>query len=183
MKKFFQLRDDLAISNRWHVSDVLLQNGSEPVLDAGVRLQYSGHLLGRISREGCFLDFSITSFNVPIASIRLAKGMSLVAGGDIQCLPVKMDNGVDVIALNSTRVVRCLDERCSRFTKWTESDGRPDLIGQYRQVTKLALLPESIPQGAHFFRVQGWEVALVVSEVLKDFMTREGCTGARFVEL
>jgi hypothetical protein len=88
-----------------------------------------------------------------------------------------------MVVLNSLRVVRCLDEGRSEFIKWTEDDHRADLAGQYRQVTKLVLERSAIPVDAHFFRIDGWLVALVVSEVVKDAMERVGCFGAKFIEV
>ncbi len=85
--------------------------------------------------------------------------------------------------LNAVRVIRCLDEKRSEFIKWTEHDHRADLAGKYRQVTKLVLIPGAIPPDAHIFRVDGWEVALIVSEVVKVAMESVGCFGAKFTEL
>ena len=33
--KYFRLRDDVTIQGRWHLSDVVLATGVEPLLDAG----------------------------------------------------------------------------------------------------------------------------------------------------
>jgi hypothetical protein len=88
-----------------------------------------------------------------------------------------------MVALNSLRVVRCLDEQYSEFLKWTKEDHRADLAGQYRQVTKLALRASAIPADAHFFRIEGWTVALVVSELVKTAMESVGCLGAKFIEI
>jgi hypothetical protein len=59
----------------------------------------------------------------------------------------------------------------------------PTRQGQYRQVSRLVLSPECIPSDAHFFRVEAWLVALVVSEKVKNAMEEVGCLGAEFVEL
>lgn len=76
-----------------------------------------------------------------------------------------------------------LDEARSEFIKWTEHDHRADLAGEFRQVTKLVLARDTIPDDAHFFRIAGWEVALIVSEEVKSAMERVGCFGAEFIEL
>jgi hypothetical protein len=77
----------------------------------------------------------------------------------------------------------CLDEKRSEFTKWTKNDHRADLAGQYRMVTRLRILTEQVPRDAHFFRVEGWRIALIVSEGVKEAMERVGCLGAKFVEV
>lgn len=67
--------------------------------------------------------------------------------------------------------------------KWTKEDHRADPAGEYRQVTKLFLAPDRIPSGAHFFRIDGWLVAVIVSDAVKDAMERVGCKGAKFIAL
>lgn len=87
------------------------------------------------------------------------------------------------MVLNSLRVVLCLDERRSELLEWTKNDHRSDLAGQYRQVTNLVVDCERIPRDAHFFRIDGWRVALIVSADVKEAMERVGCLGAKFVDV
>ena len=88
-----------------------------------------------------------------------------------------------MMVLNALRRIRCINEEHSEFIKWTEQDHRPDLAGKYRSVPKIVLDRKAIPRDAHFFRIEDWEVVLVVSEVIKDAMERVGCNGAEFIEL
>jgi hypothetical protein len=182
MTRYFQLRDDVTIGGRWHLSDVR-SSEAEPVLDEGVPLINPGRLVATVSHAGRVLEFTVTSFNVPVATSWLAKAVGDTAGSDVQCIPVEIAGKSGFRALNATRVIRCLDEERSEFIKWTQQDHRPDLAGQYRQVTKLVLAPAMIPADAHYFRIAGWLVALVVSEAVKNAMQAAGCLGARFVEL
>lgn len=183
MKRYLQLRDDLTVVGRWHVSDVLLPNGSEPSLDAGEPMHDLEPLVATVSHPGRVLDFTITSFNIPLVTNRLALAISSVAGSQVQCLPVDVAAQSGMVVLNALRVIRCLDETRSEFIKWTKEDHRADLAGQYRQVTKLVLAPGSVPADAHFFRVEGWLAALVASEAVKEAMEQTGCLGAKFIEL
>ncbi|WP_437293712.1 imm11 family protein [Sorangium sp. So ce426] len=183
MTRYFQLRDDVTIRGRWHLSDVLLPTGAEPLFDAGEPVRDSGPLRGTVSHTGSVLDFTLTSFNVPIATSSLAHAVSNIASSDLQCLPVEIAGQAGMMVLNAVRVVRCIDETRSEFVKWTKHDHRADLAGQYRQVTKLVLATDAIPADAHFFRVEGWLVALIVSEAVKEAMERVGCLGAKFLEL
>lgn len=181
--RYFRLRDDMTIQGRWHLSAVRLQTGVEPLFDVGVPLSVSGPIEATVSRTGRVLEFSLTSFNVPIATSRLADAVSTIAGADLQCLPVDVAGQAGMMVLNSVRVIHCLDESRSEFIKWTKQDHRADLAGQFRQVTRLVLAPGVIPLDAHFFRIGGWSVALVVSEVVKEAMESTGCLGAKFTEL
>jgi hypothetical protein len=131
MTRFFQLRDDMTVRGRWHLGDVRLRDGSEPLLEAGLPLDDPGPLLATVTHSGRVLDFSLTSFAVPVTTARLAAAVGAVAGRDVQCVPVEIAGQSGMVVLNSIRVIRCLDERYSDFLKWTKQDHRADLAGQY----------------------------------------------------
>jgi hypothetical protein len=182
MRRLFQLRDDVTTPGRWNLGEVRTAAGVEPLLDAGT--PFSGgteELQAALTKNGRVLDFSLTSFATPIASSAIASAVEAIAGPDVQCIPVKVGGQSGMKALNALRVISCLDESRSEFIKWTMHDHRADLAGQYRQVTKLFLDPKAVPHDAHFFRIQGWLVALIVSEDMKNAMERVGCLGAKFV--
>lgn len=181
--KYFELLDDISLLNRWHLGEVTLNDGIEPRLRAGIPFEQTGNLTAPVTRPGRVLDFSLTSFAVPVATRQLAEVVAAVAGPDVQKLPVDIAGQAGMMVLNAVRVIRCLDEGRSEFIKWTKQDHRADLAGQYRQVTKLVLDSRAIPSDAHFFRVEGWLVALIVSEAIKNAMEREGCLGAKFIEV
>jgi hypothetical protein len=183
MMRYYELFDDVAVPKRWHLGDVTLPDGTEPAFLDGVHFDRAGPLSAVETRPGRVIDFSLTSFAVPVATHQLAEVVASVAGPDVQCIPVNVANQRDMVVLNSVRVIRCLDERSSEFIKWTKRDHRADLAGQYRQVTKLVLDPTAIPANAHFFRIEGWVVALIVSEAVKDAMEAAGCVGAKFFDV
>ena len=115
--------------------------------------------------------------------------MAAIVRSDVQWIPVWIDGHMpfggrpEFAALNALRVVRCLDEGRSEFQRWTANDHRPDLTGQYRQVTRLVVDARKIPEGIHMFRIEGWPVALIVSEEVRAEMERAGCLGAKFQEV
>lgn len=183
MMRYFELLDDVTVPGRWHLGELTLADGSEPRLRAGIRLEREGDLRATVSRPGRVLDFSLTSFAVPVASNGLAGAVSAVAGPDVQCVPVDLGGQGGMKVLNSVRVIRCLDETRSEFVKWTKQDHRADLAGQYRQVTKLIVDRTAIPPDAHFFRIEGWLIALIVSDAVKAAMERTGCVGAKFIDV
>ncbi len=130
--------------------------------------------------DGQPLDFTLTSFNLPIVSRPLARSMKELAGTDLEVLPVELDSHPGYFALNPLLVVECLDEKRTHFLKWKAEDGRPDRVGQYRSVTDLYIESSRVPDRAHVFRVAGWEVALVVSETMRGVMENAGARGAVF---
>jgi hypothetical protein len=180
--RFFELKDDVLVPNRWHIGEITMNTGAEPRLRAG--LPFSGEALSaKIDQPGVELDFSLTSFAVPVVRVYLAEVIATIAGLDVQRIPLKLPGYNSFEVLNALRVVDCVDEHRSQFTKWTNKDHRADLTGQSRMITKLKLLVDQIPDEARFFRLNGWLVALIVSEPLKMAMERVGCFGARFVEV
>jgi len=181
--RYYELVDDMTIPGRWHLGRVILPDGREPPFMEGRRFVDEGDLVSRITHPGRVLEFCRTTFAVPVATTALANVISEIAGDDVQCIPVTIASQKGMKVINALRVIRCVDERRSEFVKWTKDDHRADLAGEYRQITRLVLERGAIPTDAHMFRVAGWDVALIVSETLKNAMERVGCLGAKFVEL
>jgi hypothetical protein len=184
MTRYYELKDDVRIPKRWHLGEVVSPAGDEPRLRAGIPLPVGCRPLRLdLTQIGKPLDYCLTSFAVPIGRTSLAQAIASVASGDLQRIPVEIPGHEGFEVLNAIRVLKCLDEGRSEFVKWTEKDHRADLAGQYRMVTTLKLLAGEVPRNAHFFRVEGWLIALVVSEDVKEAMERIGCLGAKFVEV
>ena len=184
--RYFELIDDMSMRMRWrwHVGEILLPDGSEPRLRAGIRFDDGRPLHADVTHVGHVLDYCETSFGVPIATKALADTISSIVGPDVQCIPVTISGQWGRMVLNALRLIRCIDEQRSEFQKYTEGNPiRPDLAGHYESVPKMVLDRSAIRPDAHFFRIMYWEVALIVSEVVKDAMERVGCYGAEFVEL
>lgn len=183
MTKYFRLLDDVTIPKRWHLGAAVLADGSEPRLRVGLRFDSSEVPTIPVTHAGRVLEFSLTSFAVPVTTKKLANTVRSVAGNDVQCIPVNVGGQVGMVVLNALRVIRCLDETRSEFIKWTIQDHRPDLAGQYRQITRLVLDAAAIPADAQFFRIEGSLVELVVSGDVKEAMESVGCLGAKFTPL
>jgi hypothetical protein len=180
MSEFFKLSENVEVPGRWHLGTIRTTDGKIPRFIAGIPFTGNHELDAEVSHPGRVLDFCLTSFAVPVATNALAREIQAIAGGDVQCVPVNIAGQSGMYVLNAVRLVPCLDETRSEFIKWTERDHRADLAGQYRQVTKLAIDASAVPQGSHFFRIQGWSVALIVSKQIKDAMESVGCFGAEF---
>ncbi|MBK8254537.1 MAG: hypothetical protein IPK82_17955 [Polyangiaceae bacterium] len=185
--RYFDLSDDTGALHRWHIGEVRDETGHEPRLKSGSHMATTGPLLAKVHYDGPALEFCLTSLSVPVTTKRLAAVMVNLAGGDLQVIPLQVitprASSVERVVLNAIRKIRCLDEDRSKFTKWTVNDHRADLAGQYRQVTKLVVNPTAIPPDVHIFRIEGWEVALIVSETLKNAMEQAGCHGAVFQDV
>lgn len=135
-------------------------------------------------REGSIpLDLSLADFDVPILSERAAMVLEPIAATSIQLLRANLEEGgEDVFVMNALRVVECLDESRSEFTKWKLDDHRPDKAGQYRQVSRLRIDPKRA-EGEAIFRVAGWRTALVVAQSVRDAFQGAGLVGGTFVQV
>lgn len=184
MIKYFELFDDVYIPGRWHLGEVVDTSTNLPLeLQDGIPANATVMQRVEVDRHGIALEFCLTSFAVPVAARRLADAIASIAAGDLQRLQVDIQGQKDFEILNSVRVIKCLDERRSEFTKWTEKDHRADLAGQYRMVTKLRVDPDRIPSDANFFRIEGWRIALIVSEKIKLAIQTHGGLGAKYAEV
>lgn len=177
---YFRLIDDVGVPGRWHLGEVVDSMGISNECRDGARIASEMSFQISIEQEGNPLEFCLTSFGVPIGSNRVGRAIESVASADIQRLNATIGVRGDFEVLNSVRLVECLDEARSEFLKWTENDFRSDLAGEYRMVSKLRIDSKKVPQDAHFFRIKGWRIALIVSEQVKSRMEEVGCNGAIF---
>lgn len=178
---YYQLLDDMAFPRRWFLKAPVGPEDREidpRLFTAGRRLDVAGPLRIPLRRPGEALDFTLADFDMPVLRADFADALAEAAGDDFQRIPVTVqgsDGRFDV--LNVLPLVRCLDEERSGVSYWTEADGRPDKVGQYRMVADLRVRPEAV--GPHrIFRVEGWKVALIVAEPVKRIL--EQARGAVF---
>jgi hypothetical protein len=179
--RYYRLLDDIHFPNRWHLEAPRLQ---------GLDVLPSHFTTGSFFQQpvdvevmpdsGVPFDFTLAAFDVPVVSSRMAATISELVGEDVQMIAVSIpghNSGYSI--LNALRLIPCLDESKSKFTKWKASDGRPDKVGQYRMVVQLFIDPMRAGN-AHVFRIAGWDVPLIVSESVKHAVEEEGCLGVVF---
>jgi len=129
---------------------------------------------------GRSVDFNFADFDMPVVRKSICRRVAADAGAGVQLVPVTVrESREEFEILNVVDVVECFDEGRSKFTKWTSEDGQPEKIGQYRMVAVLALDPRKA-RGHKIFRVQGWEVALIVEEQIKEILEEEKTSGIVF---
>jgi hypothetical protein len=106
-----------------------------------------------------------------------------LAPDDVQLIPVDVEGQPDqYLILVATRLIPCIDEKASRFDRWTPEDGVPHKVGQYSIMYGLRIHKAKVGN-AKVLRPEGWTVALIVSEEIKDALERMGATGTRFEEV
>jgi len=183
---FFRVLDEVYFPNRWHLGDPSDLNGRyiDPRLfTAGTRTGMRGPLRVTVDIAGTPLHFTFAAFDMPVAARGIVDILEQFSEGGIERIPVEVESsGAEYEICNVLTVIHCLDESRSEILYWTESDGRPDKVGRYRQVTNMRI-DSSRAKGAHLFRLGGWKIALIVSEDVKDILERTGVTGITFQQV
>lgn len=185
--RFFELHDDVSVPRRWHLKNPTGPNGREVddpwQFTEGRPLQGQGRLTLPLEHAGSPLDFSEAGLGIPVVHVRVASVLSELAPDDVQFLPVEIAGHPEqYVLLVATRLIRCIDEKASRIRRWTQEDGIPHKVGQYRSVRGLRIDKATVG-GAKVLRPEGWPGSLIVSEEIKDALQRMGATGTRFDEV
>jgi hypothetical protein len=204
--EFFELEDDLYSDGRWYLNRLCDSTGIE--LDSReFRYGKPVHLGPPISaktwkegtpiaarpplkvlldpdRVGLPLDFTFTNADMPVVGSRVARILAAIAPQDIQQIPVLVESqNEDYNIINVVTVVDCIDVRRSEIQWYTEGNNvRPDKAGMPEMITKLVIDPVRAGEH-HIFRIYGWEIAVVVSDVIKNAFEQSNVSGVRFRQL
>jgi len=185
-QRFFDLSDDVYVPHRWHLKTPFDSHGRQ-VHDwdfkRGAPVHLEGGLKIPIQVAGRPLDFSEAGLSIPVVHVKVASMLAERASGDVQLISADIEGYPEqYLVLVATRLIRCIDEQASRILLWTHQDGVPHKVGQYRDVRDMRIDKAKVGN-AKVFRPEGWQVALIVSEEIKDAMEALGATGTRFREV
>ncbi len=186
--KYFELSQEVEGSGGWDLGNPTDPQGREVenpwMFREGMPVPDPGRLKIPIGRPGRALDFTLAGFSIPVIHVRVASVFTELAPRDVQVLPVDIQGQPDPFCiLVATRLVRCIDDKASEEVEhWTPEDGRPEKVGQYRDVYGMRIDPTKVGH-AKVFRTWGWTVALIVSEDIKEALERAGVTGMKFKEV
>jgi hypothetical protein len=187
-KRYFDLSDDMTVPGRWLLGTPTDLQGGE--LDApwaftdGTPIPNPGRLKLPVDVPGRALDFSLAALAIPVVHARVASIFAQLAPEDVQTFPVEVSGQPEQFCiLVATKLIRCIDERASRHVrKWTPEDGRPEKVGEYRDVRGMRIDPSQVGD-TKVFRPWGWPVVLIVREDIKEALERMGATGMEFTEV
>jgi hypothetical protein len=134
-----------------------------------------------VAQKGFQTDISFALFDIPVVNAKVLQAIEKMGWKSIQPIPiaVKFVDG-EFFVLNAVKKLsNCIIEEKSLIEKWTEQDGRPDLLGKYRTVGRIVLDVNKV-RGADTFRPEEWNVALIVSDEFKQFVDSYRFTGVSF---
>lgn len=126
-------------------------------------------------------EFTFAASHMPIVSQRLAELIESLCQGQVQRFPITVLpslSGYEI--LNVTATADCVDETRTRYIKkWTLDSARPDRVGKFSEIGGLIIDPRRTNK-YDIFRVHDWEIALVVSDRVKEAMERIDNLGVVF---
>lgn len=132
---------------------------------------YGQRYVGRAPREVAIesgnvpVAFQLGAFDMPVVSVGVADILESNAENNIERFTVSVrgtDSAIREI-VNAIHSVDCVDEENSVLRRWTPEDGRPDKVGQFREISRLKIDPSRV--GGHgIFRIKGSLIKLIVSE-------------------
>ena len=185
-KRFFELSDDVNFPLRWDL-DTPTDRQGQRVDDSQFRLGTPVHIKERLTIPveivGKPLDFTEAGISIPVVHVRVASMFAELAPDDVQLLPVDVEGQPDqYLILVATRLIDCIDEKASRFVRWTPDEGVLYAIRRYSIMYELRIDKAKVG-GVRVFRPDGWKGSLIVSGEIKDALERMGATGTRFEEV
>jgi hypothetical protein len=153
-----------------------------PSFREGIIVEAPPPLQVPVDRPGQELDFTFDPFDMPVVTPKVGELLGAIVGKEIQRIPVLAGRGEDYEIINVVSRVACIDTAHSVIMWWTKDDGRPDLVGQPRMISKL-VLDRDRAEGHHFFRLQDWDVALIASDLVKKAFEEAHVSGVAFKEV
>jgi hypothetical protein len=185
-KRFFKLADDVNVPHRWDLGTPTDRQGHQ-VDDRQFTCGMPVHIMDRLKIPveivGTPLDFTEAGVGLPVVHVRVASIFAELAPDDVRLLPVDVEGQPDqYLILVATRVIDCIDEKASRFDRWTPEEGVLHNIRRYSIMYELRIDKAKVGS-AKVFRPEGWSVVLIVSGEIKDALERMGATGTRFEEV
>jgi hypothetical protein len=186
--RYFRLTDDVYVPGRWHLDNPRDPQGREVddpwLFTEGRPIPDPGRLRVPMVHPGKPLDFTLAGLAIPLVHGRVADLLAQLAPEDVQLFPVDVEGQSEPFRIFvATKLLRCInDAACKEVEIWTPEDGRPEKVGQYRDVYGMRLDPSKVG-AAKVFRTWGWSVALIVGEEIKEAIERMGATGVAFTEV
>jgi hypothetical protein len=185
--RYFELSDDMRILDRWELDSPLDEDGQEiwhGQFSQGTEIKIKTPASVPLYRHGRALDYTTTALGIPVVHAKVKDAFERLQIQDqAQFLPATLEGQPDSYFLvNVLQVIRCIDDtRCEEVFYYTEEDEEPERVGEYRNVRGLRIDPSQVGD-AHIFRPWGWQLAIIVSEQVKNVMEEAGIAGARFKE-
>jgi hypothetical protein len=183
--KYYRVLNDLHIEDRWFLGEVNFDDEWDfwQYVSPGVALVPDKELVVSVTEEGKSLDFNMADFELLIINEKVA---SLLNKEEVQLIPIKVDklkSKVPYFLMVVKNAIDCVDEEKSQFMKWEPGNKiRPDKVGEYENFMKLVINPSKVGS-TNIFRIKGFDVAVIISQSLKESLEKNNIKGVRFKEV
>ncbi len=171
MRYFRIIADNARFADRWFLDEPVTKDGQ--AIDAR-EFRYGRPYVGSppfripVQSDGIEVEFNLAAFDMPVVSAKIIRLLEGVAQGEFEAYPVTIGSSLSGYAiLNVIHRESCVDDERSQSIRWKQEDGRPDKIGSYRTIYSL-IIDSARTHGRQLFRVEGFEVALIASEKVKQ---------------
>jgi hypothetical protein len=172
---------DPRIADQWHLGAPRDADGNEiPGYYLTSGSTYSGPQPVKVSiyQDGRPLEVSFNHEKVVAVSSRAKEAMEAVAPQDCEFFEVAIPQMTHPWhILNAIHLVDCFDEAKSSFDFAPSDDDQ-----RYAIVTRLIINPARV-RGQQLFRVQRWDVDLIVSDAVKAAIESVPNHGVRFIQV
>lgn len=187
--KYYRLENELYYpEDRWFLNGLNVVASNTVSVWEFVKAQKlmlpDGQVLKIKQREkGTPIDFTFADFDVIIVNEKVA---FLLEDEECQLFPVevegvKLHHSYFVVILQKS--IDCLDETRSEFEKWQPNNPiRPDKAGHYKIIYKMHVNPAKI-DNTSIFRLNKYDVVVIVNEKLKNKLEKNGITGIKFKDV
>ncbi len=169
--KYYDLMDDINYPNRWYLGDVLdVDNWS--FLDPSPSIFEKDTYELEVYQNGEEMDLTLTeAFGLLVASEKVKKLFEAVPDAAVRFIPVTITNkkvSTNYYLMITMLKIDAVDQKKSDFTRYEKNDPvRPDFAGKYSGFYKL-VIDESKAAGHSIFRIEGYDVTIIASEVVKQ---------------
>ncbi|SUC82804.1 Uncharacterised protein [Pannonibacter phragmitetus] len=186
--KYYILRQDVSISDKWVLGDVRHVdnwNFSNPP----VNFMEPGRYTIDVRFDGNEVDYSLAGYaSAPVLSAKACDALAGLSEIDepyrnVVFAPVQIEGkqtSQDYFLMIIETQIDCVDEDRSNFSKYDCFDPiRPDLAGSYRSFFNLVVDPEKI-NSSNIFRIKKYLGVIIVSEEIKERFEKAGVVGVIF---
>jgi hypothetical protein len=181
--RHFSISDSFTRSDRWYLGAPKKENGEEidpRIFTRGEPVAIRDDLYVPVDQGTRPLDFTLAAFDMPVVKTHVAAIIETCAAENIQRIPVFVGanlKGYEI--LNVLPKLKALNETHSEISYWRPEDGWPERVGEYSGVAKI-VLKKDIVRGVRIFRLNGWEVPIIIDEVLQAALSEARVTGIQF---
>jgi len=185
MRYFEVLADDINFGDRWFLGKP--QSSNNESIDArlfryGCKYQGPPPIYVPVKRNGISVAFTLGPFDCPVINKVVREALIAVTDNGYELFPVDVEGSSDAHWIfNVTRRIKCVDESRSVTEKWLPEDDRPDRMGAYRSIPELYV--DSSQVEGDLFRINGWELALIVSDRIRLALSSVDNLGITFLEV